>query len=328
MKAWIGTGRGADVRFALGELPTPVVAADELLVGVRAVGINRVDQFPSGAHFQHSAPAGAAVPGIEIAGEVVAAGAGVSGFAGGERVCAMTQAGCAEFAVVKVALAIRIPPAMAWTDAAAIPVSYLTAHNALVTLGGARPGQSLLIHAVSTGVGIAALQLAVLHKIAFIAGSGTSPRKLERLSALGLNLALADPYAGFADRVLQHTDGRGADVVIDNIGAALLNETLRCTVLGGCIVNVGRLGGVEAQIDLNLHALRRIRLLGATFRTRSLQEHAQVVRDFMSDHGAALAKGGLRPLIDSVFPFDDLPGAVRRSVQREQLGKIILETGA
>ena len=217
-----------------------------------------------------------------------------------------------------------IPEGLDWIQAAAIPVSYLTAHNALFTLGRATSGASVLIHAVTSGVGLAALQLATLAKASLIAGSGTAPEKLERLAKMGLDVALPDPYSGFADRVLAASGQQGVQVVLDNIGGRLLNETMRCTALGGRIVNVGRLGGIETSIDLNLHALRRIELLGATFRTRSIAQHAHCVDAFVRDFGSALEHGTLRPLIDSVFAFDRLPEAVQRSANREQLGKIVV----
>jgi NADPH2:quinone reductase len=325
MKAWVGSGAGADVRFELIDLPMPVAAPGEVLVRVRAAGINRVDQYPTGSHFRHSPPAPAAIPGLEAAGEVVEAGPSVEGVRVGDRVAAMVQGGCAEFVRMNAALAIPVPANMSWSTAAALPVSYLTAYNAMMMLGRLPPSGSLLVHAITSGVGIAALQLAVRHGAAIIMGSSTSPQKLERLRALGLHLGLPDPYTGFADAVLQRTDGKGADLVLDNIGGSLLNETMRCTALGGTIVNIGRLGGVNAQIDLNVHAARRIRLLGATFRSRSLDEHAGVVQSFLADHGRGLTDGSLAPLIDSVFAFNDLPVAVQRSLQREQLGKIVVE---
>lgn len=325
MKAWVGTGAGPEVTFHWSEVPTPKPGPGELLIRVRAAGINRVDQFPTGLHFRHSPPAAAAIPGLEAAGEVVEIGPGVNGFSGGERIAAMVQGGCAEFATINAALALPVPEGMNWSTAAALPVSYLTAHNALTTLGQLPAAGRILVHAVTSGVGLAALQLAVLHRAKLIVGSSSSAEKLERLRGMGLHVGLVDPYAGFADQVLQETDDEGIDMVIDQVGGVLLNETMRCTALGGTIVNVGRFGGIKAEIDLNVHAARRIRLLGATFRTRSLDEHAGVVRAFLSDHGSALADGSLAPVIDSVFPFDEMPAAVQRSIQRGQLGKIVIE---
>ena len=324
MKAWVGMGSGADLHYELQEFPRPEAGRGELLVRVRGVGINRADQYPSGAHFSHSAPAPAPIPGLEAAGEVVAVGEGVRGFQPGDRVAAMVQGGAAEFVCVKAPLALRLPGGMDWAVAASLPVSYLTAHNALVALGGLARGGSVLIHAVTSGVGLAALQLAVLRGAGVIAGSSTSPAKLERLASSGLTLALADPYAGFEQRVLAHTDGRGVEVVVDLIGGSVLNETMRSTALGGRIVNVGRFGGTQATVDLNLHAVRRIQLLGATFRTRSLEEHGAIVQAFLDDYEADLTDGRLAPVMDQVFGFDELPAAVQRCVERRQFGKVAL----
>lgn len=323
MRAWVGDD--ALGSFRLAELPEPAPGPGELVVEVRAAGINRVDQRPKTSHFAHSAPAPAPVPGLEAAGEVVAVGSGVTGFGVGDRVTAMVQGGCAERVRVHADLAIRIPGGMTWTMAAALPVSYLTAHDALVTSGRFPRGGSVLIHAVSSGVGIAALQLARLREAAVIAGTSGSAAKLERLRTLGLTLGLARPEAGFSAAVLDQTGGAGIDVVIDNVGGALLNETLRATALGGRVIDVGRLGGTDAAIDLNLLALRRITLIGVTFRTRSLAEHAGVVRAFLADHDVDLANGRLTPLIDRVFPFAELPAAIARGGSREQLGKIVVE---
>ena len=142
----------------------------------------------------------------------------------------------------------------------------------------------------------------------------------------------SETYSDASVAAAQHPDNAARNTLVINLllvsaFVVMLNETMRCTALGGAIVNVGRLGGIKAEIDLNLHAVRRIRLVGATFRTRSLQEHADVVRKFLTDHGQALADGSLAPLIDSVFPFADLPAAIQRSMQRGQLGKIVIEQG-
>ena len=324
MKAWIAQPAADGIGFELGDIDAPEPAPDELLVRVCAAGINRVDQRANTSHFSHSPAAPVPIPGLEMAGEVVQVGSHVSGFDVGARVAAMVQGGCAEYVRVKAVLAMRLPAAMSWTVAAALPVSYLTAHNALVMLGRLQPGDAVLIHAVTTGDGLAALQLAARGGASQILGSSGSAAKLEQLRERGLDHGLHDPYAGFAPRVLALTSGLGVPVVVDNIGGSLLDATMSCTALGGRIVNVGRLGGVQASIDLNLHALRRIELLGATFRTRTLAEHAAVVNSFMETHGQALADGSLAPLIDRVFAFDDLPDAVRHSAASGQLGKIVV----
>lgn len=328
MRAWIGERIEKSARWHLAELPEPRPRAGEVLIRVRAVGLNRVDQWPKTSHFSHSDPAPAAIPGLECAGEIAALGEGVTDRRIGERVMAMVQGGAAETVRVHAALTMPVPQAMAWTSAAALPVSYLTAHDALIGQGRLQNGGNVLIHAVSSGVGIAALQIARLRGARFIAGSSGSAEKLDRLARParpdGLDLALLDPYAGFADRLLEATAGHGADVVIDHIGGRILDETIRATALGGRVIDVGRFGGTRAEIDLDQLAVRRVSLIGVTFRTRTLAEHRAVIDAFLTDHADDLAQGRLAPVIDGVFAFDALPEAMARSASRAQFGKIVL----
>lgn len=324
MKLWFGHGSGRDAVFEQVLLPDPTAGEGELLVRVHAAGINRVDLQPRVSHFGHMPPAPGPVPGLEAAGEVVAIGPGVTGFTTGDRVTGMVQGGCAELVRMPHRLALPVPAGWSWESAAAIPVSYLTAHDALVTNGRFRTGQAVLVHAITSGVGLAALQLARLRGASMIAGSSMSPLKLDRLAGFGLDLALTDPYAGFADRLLASTGGRGVDVVVDNIGGRILNETIRATAFGGRIVDVGRLGGVEATLDLNLLALRRASIIGVTFRTRSLDEHAAVVEAFLADHWDDLDSGRLVPLVDRVFPFDRVPDAIEHVASGSRMGKVVV----
>jgi len=313
MKAWIGKREGSRAEYWTQDLPIPAPGAREVLLRVRAVGLNLVDRFPKAQHFMHTRAAPAAIPGMEVAGELPS----------GERVMAMVQGGCAEYVCAHESLLMSVPPDMAWADAAAVPVSYLTAHDALVTNGRFAAGHSLLIQGVTTGVGLAALQLARLHGASLIVGTSRSESKLERARALGLDLGLGSA-TGVADAVLAATAGRGADVVLDHLGARALNETLRATAVGGRVINVGRYAGTRGEIDLELLALRRIALIGVTFRTRSLEEHADVVRRFLERHAADLASGRLRPVVDSVTGFDQLPVAMERASRGEHFGKLVL----
>jgi NADPH:quinone reductase-like Zn-dependent oxidoreductase len=293
------------------------------MVRVRAVGLNLVDRFPKTSHFLHTRPAPVAIPGMEVAGEIVALGEGVRGRSTGERVMAMVQGGCAEYVCVHASLVMSVPPAMKGSDAAAIPVSFLTAHDALVTRARFAPGDAVLVQGATTGVGLAAVQLARVHGASLVAGTSRSPEKLERARALGLQLAIGSDAV--AEAVLAATGGRGADVVLDHLGARVLNETLRATALGGRVVNIGRYAGTRGEIDLELLALRRISLIGVTFRTRSLEEHAAIVAEFMRQHAADLEAARLRPVIDRVIPFDELPVAMERAASGLQFGKLVLE---
>jgi NADPH2:quinone reductase len=237
---------------------------------------------------------------------------------------AMVHAGAAQYVTAQESLLMRVPPNMAWTDAAAIPVSFLTAHDALVSNAGLERGDAVLIQGVSTAVGLAAVQLARVRGASWIGGTSRSAEKLERTRQLGLDLPLVFPSEDLVDGVLNATAGRGAEVVIDHLGASVLNETLKATAIGGRVISVGRFAGVRGEIDLELLALRRIALIGVTFRTRSLPEHAAVVTAFINDHGADLESRALRPVIDRVFEFHDLPDAIGRAQRGEQFGKLVL----
>jgi NADPH:quinone reductase-like Zn-dependent oxidoreductase len=324
VKAWIGKRDGNGLAYALSDLPDPEPARGEVLLRVRAVGLNLVDRFPKASHFSHSPPAPEAIPGLEVAGEIASLGEGVTEHRVGDRVMSMVQGGCAQYVRAPQSLLMPVPSGMSWTDAAAVPVSFLTAHDALVTHGRMPRNGTVLIHAITTGVGLAAVQLARIGQASLVAGTSGSAGKLERTRALGLDCALLDPYAGFADEVLAATGQRGVDVVIDHIGGKLLNETLRATAIGGRVIDVGRFGGARTEIDLELLAVRRISLIGVTFRTRSLAEHASIVAAFVESHGPHLASGVLRPVVDRVLPFDALPEAIERAQRREQFGKFVL----
>jgi NADPH:quinone reductase len=317
LKAWVGEGAAKAVRYSLTELPVPAAAPDEVVLRVKAVALNLVDRFPKRAHFAHSSELPAAVPGLEAAGEIAALGSEVRNWRAGDRVMAMLHGGCAQSACAKAALLMPVPAGMSWTDAAALPVSFLTAYDALVLNGRLRSGESVLVQGVTTGVGLAAVQLARRHGAALIAGSSRSAEKLERTRALGLDIG--------ADGVMEATAGRGVDLVVDHLGGRVLNETLRVTAIGGRIVNVGRFAGTRGEIDLEVLALRRLTLIGVTFRTRTLEEHAAIVGSFLASHAADLAAGTLRAVVDRVYDFAALPDAVARAASGEQFGKLVLE---
>jgi len=324
MKAWSGERDGKRLSYSLVELPEPVPGPHDVLVRVRAAGLNLVDRFPKTSHFSHTPPSPVPIPGVEMAGEITALGAEVKDFARGERVMAMVQAGCAELVRVHHSLLMRVPDGMPWTDAAAIPVSFVTAHDALVTNGRLPAGGTLLINGATTSVGLAAMQIARVRGASLVAGTSGSAEKLARLREFGVDLPLLDDGRPISEKILDATKGIGVDVVVDHLGARVLHDTMAATAIGGRIVNVGRFAGTKGEIDLELLAVRRIALIGVTFRTRSIAEHAAAVAAFMHDHVAHLAGGAIRPVIDRVFGFDALPEAIERARRREQLGKLVL----
>ena len=314
MKAWIGARESKAPSYHLEERGQPVAGERQVLLRVRAAGLNVVDRF-SEPRIYCTPALPAAIPGMEVVDEI----------AEGPRKASARWRWCMRAAGVRRRARGSphgIPPRMSWVEAAAMPVAFLTAHDALVTNGRFRKGQSLLIQGVTTGVGLAALQLARLRGAAIIAGTSRSAEKLERCRTLGLDLGMTTDVAA---TVLGHTQGRGVDLVLDHLGGRVLDQTLRATAIAGRVVNIGRYAGTRGEIDLETLALRRITLIGVTFRTRSLAEHAAVVSAFMSDHGGRLESGVLRPVVDRVYPFSELPRAIERAGRGEHFGKLVLE---
>ena len=182
----------------------------------------------------------------------------------------------------------------------------------------------MLVNAASSGVGVAALQIARLFGARPIIGSSGSPEKLDALATFGMERGINYQRENIADAVLAMTDGKGVDIVIDHVGAPFLQDHMRCMALQGRLIGVGRLGGRSAEIDLDLLALRRLRLIGVTFRTRTLEERIAIAQRCMRDILPALADGRLRPLIDRTFPLDEALEAQGYMAANAHVGKIVL----
>ncbi|MFO1188099.1 MAG: zinc-binding dehydrogenase [Alphaproteobacteria bacterium] len=313
--------RGPTLRVC--DVPDPKPGPQDVLVRVRAAGVNRADLRRRQQHF----PVQAGTPeiaGLEIAGEIVAVGIRVKGFRPGDRIMAMANGGYAELAAIDHRIVLRVPSDMGWVEAAAVPVLYQTAFDAVCTNGKLRRGETVLIHAVSSGAGLACLQMAKARGAGMVLGTSTSAKKLARLRDLGLDVGIDSQTESFAEVTRQKTADRGANLVIDNVGRGVLAGTMACTALGARIVSVGRMGGQTDQIDLDLLALRRLSLIGVTFRTRSIAEKAQIRRRFEAEVMPDIAAGRLRPVIDRTFPLDQALEAQTYMASNAHLGKIIL----
>jgi NADPH2:quinone reductase len=234
----------------------------------------------------------------------------------------MGSGGYAEYAVTEARQALPIPPGLDERAAAALPLALFTMHDALVTNGGLKAGESVLIQGASAGVGLMGLQIAKLKGASLVIGS--SRRSGARLKDFGADLAVNTDAAEWVEAVTRATAGKGVDLVIDQVSGKIFNQTQQATAIGGRIVNVGRLGGMVAEFDFNLHALRRLRYIGVTFRTRSPAEVREIARRVQADLGAALAAGKLRLPLDKVFPLNEAEAAQRRMRADEHFGKILL----
>jgi NADPH:quinone reductase len=314
---------GADGSVAVQNVEPPAPAADQLLVRVRAAGLNRAD-LSARAGAGHS---GSAIAGLELAGEVAEVGAQASRWRPGDRVMGRGS-GFADLAVLGDGDAIGVPADLSWEEAGAMPVTLLTAHDALVTNGRLRPGELVVVNAGSSGVGVCAARMAGLIGAGAVVSVTTSPAKAGAIRAAVGPLpcpfivvdVTGDEFVA-AVRSQSH-DGQGADLIIDNVGASVLRDNVAAVRVTGRIVQVGRLGGRHAEIDLDELARKRLTLVGVTFRTRSRADGAEVVRRCLADLGDELAR--YRPNIDRVFPLSQILEARAAMLSNEHVGKIVV----
>lgn len=304
-------------------LPTPGV--DEVLVRVRACGLNRADIGMAAGH-AHGSQGGPGTPlGMEWAGEVVDFGAGVTGFARGERVMGSGRAAFAEYTVADKGRVMPLPSAaMGFEQAATLPLALQTMHDAVVTNGQLQAGDAVLIQGASSGVGLMGLQIARLMGAGLVIGTSTTPARRERLKDFGAQLALDSNNNSWPQQALDATGGRGVNLIVDQLSGTQANQNMRAAAVRARIVNVGRLAGTRAEFDFDLHALKRIHYIGVTFRTRSVEEVRELNRRMRADLGEALAAGRLALPIDRTFAFDEAAEALAHMARNAHFGKVVL----
>ena len=320
MKSWFIISGKDSTSLELREVAAPEPKAGELVARVRAAGLNR-GEFIAGHGVSGS---GAKACGIEAAGEVVKVGEGVKNFKPADRVMGRAYNAFAEFATFRIGDAMSAPAKLTWEEAAGASIGYLTAYDMLWPGAQLKAGEWLLVTGASAGVGVASVQLGKLVGAKVIGTSG-SAQKLHKLAALGLDLGLQNRNGGFEKAVMEATGGKGVDVVVNNVGGSVFAECVRTMAYKGRLATVGYVDGVvTAQLDiLALHA-RRLKLYGVSNKMRSAAEIAEGVRGFERDVLPAIASGQLRPVIDRVFPFAELPQAKAYMESNAHLGKIIL----
>lgn len=320
MKSWFIQSGEKATSVDLREVPVPEPKAGEVLAKLHAAGLNR-GEFIAG----HGLTGGAAKPGgIEGAGEVVKTGPGVMNFKPGDRIMGRASGAYAEHAIFRADFALPAPEALSWEEAAGAGIAYLTAYDMLWPGGELKAGEWLLVTGASAGVGVAAVQLGKLIGAKVIGTSG-SAQKLERLRALGLDLGLQNRNGGFEKAVMEATGGKGVDLVVNNVGGTVFAECIRALAYRGRLATVGYVDGVvKAELDiLALHS-KRLRLFGVSNKQRGPAEVAEGVRGFARDVLPALGSGRLKPAIDRVFAFAELPEAKAYMESNAHLGKIIL----
>jgi NADPH2:quinone reductase len=320
MKAFVYGQGGA----AVAEVPTPEPLGTQVLVRVHACGLNRADLGMTKGHAHGSQGGVGTVLGMEWAGEVVACGPGAKGINPGDRVAGSGSAAFADYTVADHGRLLSLPATMSFSTAATLPLALTTMHNALVTVGRLEPGQSVLVQGASSGVGLMAMQIAKLKGAHLVVGSSTNAERRARLAEFGADLAIDTGDPAWVDTVLSATEGRGVDLVIDQVSGRIASQNLRATRVLGRIVNVGRLGGSHADFDFDTHAARRIDYVGVTFRTRTIEEIRDIFAKVADDVWPAAVGGKLRMPIDSTFTFDDIGKAFERMEANAHLGKIVV----
>lgn len=321
MKAVMFVPRAGGASVEVREVPKPVPVPGEALIRVVAAGLNR-GELANRSKLVSGPPQ---ANGIEFAGEVVELGENVSTVKVGDRVMGHWRAGQAEFVAADERLLVKVPPRLSWIEAAAWLNVFTTAHDAIVTNAKLLANEAILINAASSGIGVAALQIARLYGARPIIGSSRSPNKLKLLGAHGLQIGIDATTDRYVAAVLEATGEHGADVLIDSVGANILDQNLGCMALGGRMVSVGRLAAETGDINLDLLALKRIMLIGVTFRTRTLEQRIACVRRCAEDLWDALFDGRLQPVVDGTYRMEDIAAAHAAMEKNQHVGKLVLE---
>lgn len=323
MKAAIVTDAG--VRVA--DVPMPKPGPDEVLVRVRAAGLNRADLGVAAGKAHGRIGGAGTIIGLEFAGEVAEVGANVGDLKPGDRVMCSGAGAYAEYAVAHRGRVVPVPDAnMGWVEAATLPIALQTMHDAVVTNGGVKPGEAVMIQGASSGVGLMAMQIAKLKGAGLVIGTSTNAARRARLAEYGADLAIDTGEADWPQKVLDATGGRGVDLIVDQVSASVANGNLKAAAVLGRIVNVGRLGGTRGEFNFDLHAMKRISYIGVTFRTRTPAEVTAVVDRMRADLWDAVAARKLTLPLDRTFSLDEAPAALKHMEANQHFGKIVLTT--
>ena len=309
--------------LTMADAAEPEPGPGELLVRVRAAGVNRADCLQRAGTYPMP-PGLGNVPGLEISGEVVAAGSGVDSFAPGDRVFGLVaEGGYAEYALLDAGLAVPLPDGWGFAEGAAVIEVFCTANETVFELGGLDAGQALLVHAGASGVGTAAVQMAK-HAGATVFFTAGSRPKVDRVLALGADHGILYKSEDFVEEVFRFTRGEGVDVVEDFIGADYLARNLSVLKPTGILLLVGFMGGRVASFDLGVMLRKRLSIRGFTLRAQSVANKRAIVRRFRMRWLPLLAAGSIRPVIHEVVPFADVRRAHEMMEANENFGKIIL----
>jgi NADPH2:quinone reductase len=296
----------------------------EVLVKVHAAGLNRADIMQRIGKYPPPPGYSPNIPGLEFAGEVAATGDKVTSFKAGDRVFGITAGEAqAEYLLTEQSVLARIPDRLNFTEAAAVPEVFITAHDAVFTQCGLQHGEWLLVHAVGSGVGLAALQLAKANG-AYVAGTSRTQDKLDRCREFGLDLPLLTRGPVFAEAVKQASES-GANVILDLVGGNYFPENLESLAVKGRMILVGLTAGRRSEIDLGMALYKRARIIGTVLRARTTEEKAAATAAFVSEVVSLFESGKITPNLDRVFRAAEIQAAHRYLESNESFGKVVIE---
>lgn len=314
--------------LAQAEVEEPRPGPGQVLIEVHSTSVNRADLLAlAGSYSAAGAGSGPVIAGLDASGVVVGVGPGVEASVG-DRVMTMVAGGLAERVVVDARMPLTLPADWSFDEGAAAVLALMTAHDALATAGRLRRGEAVFVNAANSGVGRTAVQVARLLGAGRVLAGVRRRRADDVVLALGADAVVDTSEADVAGRVRAANDGRGVDVVVDHVGGPYLTQNLEALAVRGRLVSVGRLGGGQVTLDLDLLALQRVELVGVTFRTRDADEKAELVARVRHDLGAALSEGALRPRIDRVVPWTEVGAALEAVGSDAVLGKVVLQVRA
>ncbi len=311
----------------IGEASTPKVKPGEVLVRVKAAALNRADLLQRRG--MYPPPKGASeILGLEMAGDIVELGEGVTGLSVGDRVCSLLPGGgYAQYAVIPEGMAMKLPDTLSFEEGAAIPEAFLTAYLNLFVVGGLAPGKTVLVHAGASGVGTSAIQLIREAGATSIITAG-SAKKIECCLSLGAKAGWNYHQGDFLPFVKEQTNGSGVDLILDFVGEPYFEQNINSLSVDGRLVIVGTMGGVDVK-SLNLVYLlkNRLQILGTALRSRSVSDKIQLTQALMTFAGSHFAARRILPVIDSVFDWKDVAIAHERMESNQNTGKIVLRIG-
>jgi NADPH2:quinone reductase len=329
MRAAVITRPGGPEVLEVQERPMPVPGDHEILIRVRASALNRADLLQREGHYPAPPGAPADIPGMEFAGEVAALGKGAANWREGDRVFGIVGGGGnGEYLVTDAQTVARVPAELSWTDAAAIPEAFITAHDALVMQAGVRAGETVLIHAVGSGVGLASVQLARAWK-ATPFGTARTASKIDKAREFGLadGIVVGDDPMVFVPATERWTSGKGIDVTLDLVSGAYVPAEIQAAAKRGRIMLIGTVAGRNATIPVGMVLGKRLTMRGTVLRARSIQEKREVTAAFARDVVPLFESGILKPTVDRVFPLAEIAASHRRLASNETFGKVVLDVG-